>query len=98
MLLMAICLQSHFIMPIFTKEFFLSNFCPTLPNNNNNTVLQDKKSCLSQKGDLPSVVVEDIPSNPTSAQFPYHIRIVGFLALKFQTLTISVLFFHLSLF
>ena len=43
-----------------------------------NTVAQ-KKSCLSEKGDLSSVVVEDIPNNPTSADFSYHIiRIVGF--------------------
>ena len=57
------------------------------------TVLQ-KKSCLSQKGDLPSVVVIDIPNNPPLTDFSYHIRIVKFLALKFQSFTISVLFFH----
>ena len=54
-----------------------------------------RKSCLFQKGDLPSVVVGDIPNNPTLADFPYHIRIVKFLAPKFQSFTISVLVFHL---
>jgi len=34
-----------------------------------------KKSCLSQKGDLHSVVVEDIPNDPTLADFLDHIRI-----------------------
>jgi len=34
---------------------------------------------------------------PTSqADFSYHIRIVGFLALKFQIFTIFVLFLHFS--
>ena len=72
--------------------------CPLTANrafnsNTYSTVSQKNKSCLSQKGNLPSVVVEDIPNNPTSADFSYHIRIVGFLALKFQIFIISAYFF-----
>ena len=59
-----------------------------------NTVSRKKKLSLPEgltKGDLPSVVVEDTPNNPTSADFSFHIRIVGFLTLKFKIFTISVL-------
>jgi len=43
-------------------------------------------------GDLPTVVVGDIPNNPTSADFSYHIRFVEFLALKFKSFTICIIF------
>ena len=48
-----------------------------------------KKSCLSQKGDLSSVVVGD-SKQPYVGRFSYHIRIVEFLALKFHYFCIIV--------
>ena len=58
------------------------------------TQCHKKKSCLSQKGDLPSLVVGDIPNNPTSANFSYPcIRIVGVLALKFKILSYFCIIF-----
>ena len=73
----------------------LRQLLPLPPPNREYTVLQKKRSCLSQMGDLPSVVVGAIPNNLPLADFSYHIRIVKFLALRFQNLIISVLFFHL---
>ena len=71
------------------------------PGDVNNAVSQKKtKSCFAQKGyslekgDQHSVIAGDIQNNPTFADFSYHNRMVGFLALKFHIFPSSVLCFH----
>jgi len=58
-----------------------------------NSVPQKKTSRLAQKSGQHSVAVGDIQNNPMFADFWYHIRMMGFLALQFQIFAISVYFF-----
>ena len=82
------------IVMIFEPKYRVSVIC--MPIMNNITVSQKEESYLAQKGDQHSVVMGDIQNNPTLADFSYHIRMTGFLALKFEIFAMSVLFFHFS--